>query len=1155
MLGFICENEEEKKKRIKRYGTDFMSHKFKMCAALPGSPSNARAQEIAQAFDLPKFVADVLVSRGIQDVDEAERYLSPSLERDWLNPYAIADLEDAVDALQKAIEANQNIVVFGDFDLDGISATVVMTRAIRALGGKATPFIPHRFDEGYGLTEAAIQRVQALEPDLLVTVDCGISCAKEVQDVLEKGISVVVTDHHEAGLCKPSGIPVVDPKAETNNPSAILAGVGVALKVVQALGSRFGYPHLWRRYTDFATLGTVADLMPMRDENRALVSDGLVRMNKETRVCISALAQVAGVAGKEFTSTNLSFSIIPRLNAAGRMGEADVALNLLMSDSEDEALAYATRLEELNSERRRVEAELTELAEAEAQKAYGGKRVLVVSGRDWHEGVKGIVASRLVNRYSVPTLLFRIDGDQARGSGRSVGNVNLYKAVESASDLLSKFGGHGAAVGVTLPVENLEAFTRRLEEYMDSLAPEEFEPMLGIDACIALGDINLKSVEAISRLAPFGQENQQPVFFAHNVLIDNCRAVGVDKTHFSCTLTDGCNAVTGILFNCRDIDMLLGNEYVVDAAFALEIDEWRGVKNAKAMLKAIEPARKCGGFDACSDVQALNFINEMFDCRKPDADMSKGAWPIDREADGAQEAREARRRWSDLASKDPISLQSEIVRSIIGDNVPHEVQQNILKRLAQGQSVLGIMATGRGKSLIFQVHAALIALRDKKASLFIYPLRALMADQAFHLSCQFSKFGLVCRVLNGETSEEERADTYRGLKEGDVDIVLTTPEYLAFHAEKIAECSRIGFMVVDEAHHIGQAKAGTRLSYRDLGEVARALGDPVVLALTATANDAIAKDIAACLPLSDRIVDETPRNNLHIDDKRNLPSRDDYMAHIISSGEKCVIYVNSREFTVAVARRLRCRVPHLATMIGFYNAGLCRDERTRIEDLFRRGDIRVLVSTSAFGEGIDIPDIRHVVLYHMPFSDIEFNQMAGRAGRDGKDAWIHLLYGRTDAGINRGILEEMTPGRDVMAQVYRILRSHARKSVDPSGDSRSYQADPPQRPVHGIGLSLEEIADLASSPKVPITTAAVACGVMVFKELGLIDVVRTYNGGVEKLVIHVNEDASHVELTDSVRYREGLDEIDDFMDFRDWAMKCDIQGLTIRVTHPISPNS
>lgn len=1117
-----------------------MTTRFRVCACALDAVARVKS-----AFPMPDVMARILANRGIDTPEAIERFLHPQLERDWGNPYDMPSMRQIVERLQLAIERGERIVVFGDFDLDGISATTVLTRGLRALGAHATPFIPHRDDEGYGLSLEAFDRMRPLEPDLIITVDCGIACKDEVAAVREAGVDVIITDHHEASDRVPEDVPICDPKTIEGHPAAVLAGVGVALKVVHALGGACGFPHLWRSYTDFAALGTVADLMPMIGPNRALVKDGLARMNDDPRPCIAALIGQAKSDGKPLTSTNLSFSLIPRLNAAGRMGDADAALDLLMSDSFEQSCALAARLEEINNRRRAIEAEVTALARAEASRVYDGGRSIVVAGAGWHEGVKGIVASRLVNVYHVPTIIFSVKDGEAHGSGRSYGSVNLFQAIEAIdheTGILTRFGGHAAAVGITLPADQLPEFSRAFEAHMESLPAEQFESTVDIDAEVDLSELTLDVVEALETMAPFGQEAPEPRLIARNLALINGRAVGAEKNHFSCQLSNGREAVSAIMFNCADIEEYLSSDRLADVAFTVQVDTWRGRKNVKAMVDAIAPAHPCCALMDMIDPRLKDLFDQLFSaCDGGDVSiLDREHAPVEAasgpEAPQAQARAQAKARWRDVAKMDPALLERKLVEAIIGAGSLHPAQRQILDRLKEGKSTLGIMATGRGKSLIFQVHAAQIALAQGEASLFIYPLRALMADQAFHMEQQLAPFGITCKVLNGESGPSERQAVYDGLAAGDVDIVLTTPEYLTYHADELCACQRIGFMVVDETHHIIQAKTGAREAYSRLAEVIERLGGPVVLALTATAPHEVASMAKGAFSITESVIDQTSRDNLHLDDQRNLRDRDDYLAHIIASGGKCVIYVNSREQSVGIARRLRRRVPQLALQIGFYNAALSREERARIEGLFRSGALQVLVATSAFGEGIDIPDIRHVVLYHMPFSDIEFNQMAGRAGRDGEDCWIHLLYGRSDELINEGILSEITPCRSVMAQIYRQMRA--------------LQQD---RPGQAVSFGALELARLASDERCVISPQAVICGISVFTELGLIDSARTFRNGFEVFDIRVREGASKVELTDSVRYREGLDELAGFKAFSKWAMMCDITGLTTRIIHPLMP--
>ncbi len=1089
---------------------------------------------------LPHFVAATLYGRGHRTPEQARAFLNPSLEIDWGNPYDIPGLAGVVDALEAAIAAKKRIMVYGDFDLDGISATTVLTRGLRALGAFAIPFIPRRFEEGYGVSDAAIERLLQEKPDFIVTVDCGIASKDEVRKLCDLGIEVAVTDHHEAADLVPTGVPVADPKLESTCESTVLAGVGVALKVVQAIGSRRGFPHLWRSYTDFAALGTVADLMPMIGENRALVADGLERMNESPRPCIAALLDVAGIADKSLTATNLSFSLIPRLNAAGRMGDAELALQLLLCDSFAEAHELAEKLEAVNDERRSIELELSELAEEQAREIYHGERVLVVAGEGWHEGVKGIVASRLANAYGVPTLLFTISGDEARGSGRSFGDVNLFAAVESAADLTTRFGGHEAAVGVTLPVANLEAFRERLCAFMDKLPADDFHASLVADAVVDLAELTIPSVGLLDMLAPFGQENPQPLYVARNVSLRAMRAVGADKNHFSCVLTNGHASVSAIMFHCKNIETLLQTETVVDAVFTAQIDEWRGRKSVKAMLEALCPARGCGALAACLASDDLCMVDGLYQCSESNA-FPDAAGAVKRE--GAPEgpaiangAKSPRAVWEARAKEEGAALIPAILEQILGSRLPHASQKLILERLAEGSSILGVMATGRGKTLAFQTYATWRALANHEASVFVYPLRALIADQAFHLSLALAPFGITVKVLTGEASPDERKEVFSSLADGSCDIVLTTPEFLAFHAEELAACGRIGFVAIDEAHHVGQSSTTNRPAYRELGDIMARLGDPRVLAVTATAPDMVAEQIDGVLKLEEGVIDETSRENLCLDDRRNIASRDEYLANLIAAGEKSVIYVNSREYAMSLARTLRRRVPQMSPLIGFYHAGLTREERQTIEGMFRRGTLEVLVATSAFGEGIDIPDIRHVVLYHLPFNEVELNQMAGRAGRDGLPSQIHLLFGREDRLVNESLLAELAPNREMMARLYRRLRTLQRKNAEG---------------FFAIGNRM--LAAMVSDERHPLSALSAGCSVAVFRELGLIETKTTNEGNESIQWVRVVEDAAKVELTDSARYREGIAERESFEAFCDWVLRATSDRILDRVIHPIVP--
>ena len=448
------------------------------------------------------------------------------------------------------------------------------------------------------------------------------------------------------------------------------------------------------------------------------------------------------------------------------------------------------------------------------------------------------------------------------------------------------------------------------------------------------------------------------------------------------------------------------------------------------------------------------------------------------------------------------------------------------------------MATGRGKSLVFHVHAARTALAQHRASVFVYPLRALVADQAHHLADELAPLGVGVAVLTGETPADERTRVYAGLSSGQVDIVLTTPEYLAIHADDLARSGRVGFLVVDEAHHSSPAGSGSRDAYRDLPRVRAMLGEPTVLAVTATASPEVARDVCDLCGIDsqDVIVDTAVRDNLFLDDCRGLRDRDPALVSIVAEGEKCIAYVNSRARSVTLARLLRHQVPELAPRVAFYNAGLPRADRTRVERAFRTGELSCIVSTSAFGEGVNIPNVRDVVLYDMPLGRVEFNQMSGRAGRDGSSACVHLLFGQRDLASSQHILDQVAPTRDELAALYRALRGVSKSAASVGQASFSAQDS--------------RLAAMAAVKGRPLSEGAVACGIQVFSELGLLSLA----GFGDARLITMARNPGHVDLEASARYLEGIREREACGEFGEWVLSCTEEELLSAINRPIAPD-
>ena len=1069
-------------------------------------PRDERAErELASALGVAPLVARVLAARGHTDPAEARAFLGASLEDAWETPLLIPGMAEAAGRLARAVKDGETIAVFGDFDVDGMTSTCLLTLALRELGARVHPFIPHRFGEGYGLSREALERVASVcSPSLLVTVDNGIAASEEVGWLLGQGIDVVVTDHHEPADHVPAGIPVTDPKLAAEGPSRELAGAGVALKLVCELGRMLGRPELWRSYTDVAALGTLSDMMLLTPENRALVADGVSKMRRDTRPGLVALAATAGCDLAAVRPDDLPFSLIPRLNAAGRMGSTDVALELLLTEDPAEAASLAARLESVNTERREVEAALAEAALAEAERTYDGGRAVVVGGEGWHEGVKGIVASRLVNRYHVPSIVFSVSDGVARGSGRSVGTVDLFHAVEQCSDILVRFGGHAGAVGVTCEAGRLDEFRRRLAAVLARLPEEQFEDRGEVTAMVSLSELTVEGIDALERLQPFGQGNKRPLLAVSGVSMRNRACVGAELSHLRFVATDGVSSVPAIFFRAPDAERACSWDGVVDVVFEAVNETWQGRTKPKLMVKDLLLRDEAEG--------------EAFD--EKDVPPQPCVAPADRAALGALSDDE---------------LTDVIRRCLIGDRPLLDAQRRALDLLGAGRSCLAVMATGRGKSLVFHLHAAREALRRGTASVFVFPLRALVADQAFHLREQLAGLGLDVEVVTGETPGPERERVFSALDDGSADILLTTPEFLAIHRAEFARSGRVGFLVIDEAHHAGQAAPGTREAYLELPSVRADLGNPVTLAVTATAEDDVARRICRLCAIApeDVVLDVTRRENLRVHDARDPLDREAALASIVASGEKSVVYAPTRDLAVSLVRTLRHRVPELAARLAFYHAGLPRPTRERVERAFRGDELSCIVSTSAFGEGVNLPGIRHVVLFGLPLGRVEFNQMSGRAGRDGAEATIHLLFGRRDVSLGTRILSSGAPSRDDLVLVYRTL-------------SRLFRAGGP------VALDDAAIAAAASegASLSPIDEREVSSALSIFSELGFCSV----SGWGDGRRVSMAPSPDRMELSQSSCYLEGLRSREAFEEFCAWALEAPAEELLACVRRPISPD-
>ncbi len=493
-------------------------------ADIPGGA--AAVQLLSDELQLHPVIARLVILRGFSTPEAASRFLHPSLDQ-LHDPFLVTDLRIGVDRLLAAIERGERIAVHGDYDVDGVTSTVMLRRMLEMLGGDIVHHIPERLTDGYGLQPEGIDRLKSLGVQVVVSVDCGIRSQAAAERAKAVGIDLIVTDHHEPEARLPPAVAVINPRRhDCPYPDKDLAGVGVAFKVVQALCARTERSHWIPGFLKLAAFGTLADVVPLRGENRVIARLGLEGMTRgPNTVGLRSLIEVCGLGGRKIGSYEVGFQLAPRINAAGRMSTPDIATRLLLSVEESasaEAMELAKQLDAENTRRRAEEADILSQARAVVTNDpdVGAHNILVVAGRGWHRGVIGIVASKLVDQYCRPALVLSIDGDVARGSGRSISGFNLLGALDECDDLLARYGGHRFAAGVELDARHIAAFRQRLVAHADRhLGPDDLMPRLGVEAKVSLGDINTSLLEGLNALEPFGAGNRRPVFHADPVTI------------------------------------------------------------------------------------------------------------------------------------------------------------------------------------------------------------------------------------------------------------------------------------------------------------------------------------------------------------------------------------------------------------------------------------------------------------------------------------------------------------------------------------------------------------------------------------------------------------------------------------------------------------
>ena len=547
-----------------------------------------KVNELVNKFGISGILARILVNKNITQKDEIDLFMNPT-RKDFHNPFLMPDMEIIVDRVLQAIEQKEKIMIYGDYDADGITSITVLKSFLEERGLEVASYIPNRLDEGYGLNKTALKKIYDDGYRLIITVDCGISGIDEVDYANSLGMEVLITDHHEPAETLPKAVAVVDAKRKDNKyPFNQLAGVGVVFKLIQAISIKLDLEEKeYLKYLDIVCIGTISDIVPLIDENRVIAKLGLKLIAQTKNIGLKALLEVIGF--KNIDSTTISFGVAPRINACGRMGDEQVALDLFLEKDYDKAKELAIKLNEYNIERQTIEKSIFDEATEKIEKNEKDKACIIVGSEGWDHGIIGIVASKVTEMYFKPSILICFEGNDGKGSGRSIPGFDLHDALTECSDYLEKFGGHSMAVGVTVSRDKFELFKNKFEEYAKSHDIDKIIPVINIDSELSLKDIDIDSVKSLQKLEPYGEANKMPVFMIRNLKINSIRALSEGK-HLKLTLKDDGYMINAIGFNMGN----LSNEYLiddkVDVIGNLDINSFNGNESIQLILKDIRKA-------------------------------------------------------------------------------------------------------------------------------------------------------------------------------------------------------------------------------------------------------------------------------------------------------------------------------------------------------------------------------------------------------------------------------------------------------------------------------------------------------------------------------------------------------------------------------------
>ncbi|MCK4258515.1 MAG: single-stranded-DNA-specific exonuclease RecJ [Halanaerobiales bacterium] len=1050
-------------------------------------------QSIAGELNLSPITIQILINRGMKTSNDIQRFFQTDLKNLW-DPFSLSGMEKAVERLIVSLQSGERIVIFGDYDVDGITGTSLLWQVLKKIDANVDYYIPDR-SEGYGLNKAAVQRLAESGYSLIVTVDNGISCFDEVELANSLGVDVIITDHHEPPDRIPNAVAVINPKLkDCNYPCSYLAGVGVGFKLCQALAQRLDSQSVEEyvlNQIDLVTLGTVADIVPLLDENRIIVANGLKKIQNTSNLGLRELIKVANLEDKEINTGHIGFNIGPRINAIGRLDNPMFGVELLTTTDPELATSLATRLDQTNRKRQFIEESILEQAiQMIEDNGYAEDFGIVLASSEWHAGIIGIVASKLVERYYRPIVLIALQDGIGKGSARGIRGINLYEALNSCKEYLIGFGGHEMAAGLSLDPEFVEPFREAFKNYARSvLKPEDLQPFLKIDAEVEIEQLDFSLLNELDMLAPHGMGNSRPQFLLQNVR-HKFRLVGTQENHLKIDVFSRDKKLSGIGFGMSSKSKELRKNQKIDLTFSLGRNVWQGKESLQMMLNDL----KASQFSLIERVfldgdQIL--LNSLVQNEETDLNKIKQKFVQYKNERLFQEIYKMHKNHTSQKCLKTLenTLESKRIVKIIGSEKSLLISANFCQ----------------SREAFWRLFTVYHLLSKFEIACVIYPFRSQVNQQYEFFKEYFKQFGLSVYKATGAISSQEQNRLSEAIRDGEVNLFITTSEYLKSNLDRFQIFKeRLCFFIIEEVD----------LIYNKLDFLNYEWKNPFILATTSIQDRKMVDLIKKAMYLDELKLDLEMMGKISIKDKREIENKDEYLLQLLRKKEKTLIYVNSPKMSVELARKLRDRLAESGEEIIYLHEKLELKDRKILEEFYQAGKVKFVVITDTVAKRIQISDIRHIIHYQLPFHQNDFilRCLKGRMEKD--ISTIHFIYGELDKKWNQKVVNSLIPSREVLAGLYKLFE----KLADRDGQ------------ISKNKMRLIEVLKKKEEELIPSLT--ISSSVKIFQQIKLMEKEKLLPKPKQKL-----------DLYSSIMYNEGIIEKKFFSEFWQAALNEDLDTL------------